>query len=101
MAEMITMLAVVGEVLAALAVSMTSATADEVPALATEAKTLVARMVACCLDTAPLEHLAQEEAETLRAELVRLGEVLQLEIASIIDLRWAQLSGGRGSWTQH
>ena len=56
-----------------LAVKLASATADEIPGLAADATELMERVVACCAETAPLEHLTQEEADTLRAELLSLG----------------------------
>jgi hypothetical protein len=37
----------------------------------------------------------------LRAELVRLGEALEAQIAGIVHIRWAQLTGGTASATRH
>ena len=101
MVELVTMLAVAGQVLAALAVELASATANEVPELAADAKVLMERIVACCVETSPLEHLTQEHAATLRAELLKLGEALEAQIAGIIDIRWTQLTGGGSSSTRH
>jgi hypothetical protein len=78
MSEMVVTLAVAGEVLALLAVQLASARADEMPALAAEAKTTMGRIVKCCMDTAALEHLPPEDAATVRDELVSWDGLLRL-----------------------
>jgi hypothetical protein len=69
MGEIVTSLAIVGEVLAALIVKLASATADEIPALCDEAE----RVVECCADTAPVDPLPPEEVTELRANLHGIG----------------------------
>jgi hypothetical protein len=101
MIEIVTTLAVVGEVLAALIVKLASATADEIPALCDEAEILAQRVVECCADTAPVDPLQPEEVTELRANLHELAEALQAQIAEIADLCWAQITGGVASRTRH
>jgi hypothetical protein len=101
MAEMVTALSVLGEVLAALIVKLASATADEIPALFDEAEILAQRVTECCADTAPVDHLPPGEAARLRRELVQLAETLKGQIARIVDLRLAQFTGGATSRTRH
>jgi hypothetical protein len=101
MVEIVTALAVVGEVLAALIVKLASATADEMPALCDEAKILAQRVTECCADTAPVDPLQPEDVTELRANLHELAEALQAQIADIGDLCWAQITGGVASRTRH
>jgi phage host-nuclease inhibitor protein Gam len=101
MAEMVTMLTAASEVLAALTVRLSTASADEMPALAAEAKATMERIVKGCTDIAALGHLAPEDAATARDELVSLGRTLEAQLAGIVDLRWAQLASGGWSFTQH
>jgi phage host-nuclease inhibitor protein Gam len=101
MAEMVTMLTAVSEVLAALTVRLSTAAADEVPALAAEAKTTMARLVKGCADTASLQHLPPEDAATVRDELLSLGRTLEAEIAAIVKLRWTLVTGGGASLIRH
>jgi hypothetical protein len=101
MGEIVTALAVVGEVLAALIVKLASATADEIPALCNEAEILAQRVTECCADTAPVDPLQPEEVTELRANLHELAEALQALIADIADLCWAQITGGVASQTRH
>jgi hypothetical protein len=74
-----------------------SATVEEMPALIDEANEAARHVLRCCSD--PPGHLAPEEAAMLRAELVRLGEALEAQIAGIIRL--AQLADGATSATRH
>jgi hypothetical protein len=101
MAEIVTALSVLGDVLAALIVKLASATADEIPALCDEAEILAQRVIECCADTAPVRHLPPEEVLNLRSELVQLAEALKDQIARIVDLRLAQFTGGAASRTRH
>jgi hypothetical protein len=101
MAIIVTVLAVVGEALAALVDGLASATATEIPAICKEAENLARRVVDCCIDTAPFEHLPPEEAAALRVELVQLAATLQAQITGVIDLRLAQITGGVASRTSH
>jgi hypothetical protein len=78
---------------------LSTASADEMPALASDAKTTMRRIVNCCADTAALEHLAPEDAATVRDELASLGRALEAQITGIIEFRWAQLAGGGASLT--
>jgi hypothetical protein len=87
-------------VLAVLVVQLASVKADEMPALVTDAKTTMARLVKSCIDAA-LEHLAPEDAATVRDELVSLGRALEAEIGDIVELRWTQLAGGGAPLTRH
>jgi hypothetical protein len=99
--ELLTRLAVASEVLTGLIEQLRTARADQISALANDAKTAVERIVGCCADTASLDHLPSESADTMRADLVRLGETLQAEIAGIFKLRLAQLESGGSSRTHH
>ena len=94
MVEIVTALAIVGEVLAALIVKLASATADEIPALCDEAEILAQRVTECCADTAPVDPLQPEEVTELRTNLHELAEALQAQIADIADLCWAHITGG-------
>jgi hypothetical protein len=100
MAEITTTLSVVGQSLAELAVRLASATADEIPTLADDARISV-RITACCTDTGPLEHFTPDDAAAFRAGLIQLAEILQAQIVGIIDLRWGQLTAGGGSRSRH
>jgi hypothetical protein len=99
--ELVTLLAVASEVVTGLIQQLRTATADQIAALANDAKTSVERIVSCCANTASLDHLPSESAQTMRGDIVRLGEALQAEIAGIIKLRWAQLESGGSSQTRH
>jgi hypothetical protein len=99
--EIVTALSVVGELLAVVTAKLTSATADEIPALREEAKKLTQRVVGCCMDTAPVDHRPPDEVAELRANLHELAEALQAQIAEIADLCWAQITGGFASRTWH
>jgi hypothetical protein len=101
MVEIVTALAVVGEVLAGLLVKLASATPAEIPALCNDAENLARRVVDCCIDTAPSDHLPPEEAAALQVELVQLAESLPAQITGIIDLRLAEITGGVASRTRH
>jgi hypothetical protein len=74
MADITTMLSVVGQSLADLAVRLASATADEIPTLADDARISVQGITACCMDTGPLEHFTPDDAAALRAGLIQLAE---------------------------
>ena len=94
-------LAEVGELLTVLAVKIESAGLAEMPSLVDEVKEAARTILRCCLASEPVGHLSPEEAAMLRAELVKLGEALQAQIAGIIDIRWTQLSGSTASATRH
>jgi hypothetical protein len=93
------LLAEVGELLGILTVKLGSATVEEMPALIDEANEAARLVLRCCLASDPASHFSPEEAAMLRAELVRLGEALEAQIAGIIRL--AQLAGGTTSATRH
>jgi hypothetical protein len=101
MVEIVTALAVVGEVLAGLLVKLASATPAEIPALCDEAENLAQRVTECCADTAPVDHLSPEEVLDLRSQLVQIGGGLEDQIARIVDLRLAQFTGGASSRSRH
>ena len=90
-----------GEVLALLAVQLASARADEMPALAADAKTTMGRIVKCCMDTRVTRTPPARGRGHVRDELVSLGRALEAQLAGIIELRWAQLAGSRPSRTRH
>jgi hypothetical protein len=92
-------LAEVGELLAILTIKLGSATVEEMPALIDKANQTARLVLRCCLASDPASHFSPEEAAMLRAELVRLGEALEAQIAGIIRL--AQLAGGTTSATRH
>jgi hypothetical protein len=69
------------------------------PSLIAEAKETARLVIRCSLASEPAGHLPPKEVAMLRAELVKLGEALEAEIASIIDVRWTQL--GTVSATRH
>jgi hypothetical protein len=66
-----------------------------------EAKDAVRVILRCCLASNSASHLSSEESAMLRAELVRLGEVLEAQIGEIIDIRLTQLAGVAPSATRH
>jgi hypothetical protein len=99
--ELVTLLAVASKVLPELIERLQTARVDQISALASDAKTAVEQIITCCADTASLDYLPSESVEALHADLVRLGQVLQAEIAGIIKLRWEQLESGGGSQTRH
>jgi hypothetical protein len=101
MTEIVTMLSVIGELLAVLTANLASATADEIPALCEEAEKLAQRVVECCMDTAPVDHLPREEVTELRADLHELAEALQAQIANTVHLCLTQITGGVASRTAH
>jgi hypothetical protein len=101
MAEIVTTLAVVGEVLAQLVVKLASATAAELPALCHDAENLARRVVDCCIDTAPVDHLPPEEVAALRAELFQLAESLQAQINGIVDTCCERITGQGAFGTRH
>jgi hypothetical protein len=88
------------ELLTALTVKLGSARLAEMPSLIAEAKEAARLVVRCSLVSDP-GQLPPEEVAMLRAELVRLGEALEAEIAGIIDIRWTQFAGGTASSTRH
>jgi hypothetical protein len=94
-------LAEVCELLTALTVKLGSARLAEMPSLMAEAKEATRLVVRCSLASNPACHLPPEELAMLRAELVKLGEALEAEIAGIIHIRWKQLAGDRASATRH
>jgi hypothetical protein len=101
MAEIVTMLSVVRALLVGLTANLKLATADEIPALCEEAEKLAQRVVECCMDTAPVDHLPTAEVETLRADMHELAEAFQAQIADILDLCLTQIAGGGASQTRH
>jgi hypothetical protein len=101
MTEIVTTLAVVGELLVVLTAKLTSATAEEIPGLREEAKKLGHRVAECCIETAPVDHLPPDEVAELRAELFQLGATLQAHIPDVVDVCWAQIVGGATSRTWH
>jgi hypothetical protein len=65
--DLVALLAVASEVLTRLIEQLRTARADQISALANDAKTAVERIVGCYADTASLDHLPTESAETTRA----------------------------------
>jgi hypothetical protein len=94
-------LAEVCELLTDLTVKLGSATLAEMPSLMAEAKEATRLVVRCSLASDPAGHLPPAEVAMLRAELVKLGEALEAEIANIIAIRWVQLGGPEPSRTRH
>jgi hypothetical protein len=102
MERIATTLAEIAGLLTVLSVTLGSATVEEMPALIDDAKEAVRGILrSSCLVSDSTEHLPPEEAEILRTELAELGEALQAQIAGIIEVRWAQLTGGSASATRH
>jgi hypothetical protein len=95
------LLAEVGELLAIATAKLRSATVEEMPALIDDANEAARLILACCMASHPAGYLSTQEAAMLRAELIRLGEALESQIARIIDSRLAQLVGGATSPTRH
>jgi hypothetical protein len=89
------------ELLTALTVKLGSARLAEMPSLIAEAKEAARLVVRCSLASDPAGHLPPKEVAMLRAELVKLGDALEAQIAGIIDIRWTQLAGGTMSATRH
>jgi hypothetical protein len=99
MVEIVIALSVLGDVLTDLIVKLASATPDEIPALRAQAETLAQRVVECCIDIAPVDHLPPEEVATIRSEMLQLAEAMKVQIASIVDVRLAPF--GATSLTRH
>jgi hypothetical protein len=94
-------LAQVRERLALMTAKFGAATVEEMPALIDEAKDAVRVILRRCLASDAASHPSPGEAAMLRAELVRLGEVLEAQIGEMIDIRLTQLAGGAPSATRH
>jgi hypothetical protein len=92
-------LAEVCELLADLTVKLGSARLAEMPSLIAEAQEAARLVVSCSLASDPAGP--PDEVVMLRAELVRLGEALEAQIAGIINIRWKQLGRGVVSATRH
>jgi hypothetical protein len=101
MASVKTTLTEVGKLLTILAVQIESATVENMPALIDEASDAARTILKCCLASDPSGHLPPEEMEMLRAELVKLGNALEAQIAGVFDIRWVQLASGTVSATRH
>jgi hypothetical protein len=101
MAKIESVLAEVGELLAALTVEIQSASFEEMPALIDGAQEAVRLVITRCLTFDPVAELPPEAAAMLRTELVRLGEALQAQIAGIVEIRLTQLTGCVPSATLH
>jgi hypothetical protein len=84
------LLAEVGELLAILTNKLRSATVEEMPALIDDANEAARLVLGCCVASDPDGYLSTEDAAMLRAELIRLSEALEVQIAWIIDIRLAQ-----------
>jgi hypothetical protein len=100
MTEIVAALSVVSQVLADLVVKLASATPDEIPALRDDAETLAQRVVECCMDTAPVDHLPPEEVAALHSEMVQLAAALKAQIAGVVDLCLTRIAAGT-SQTRH
>jgi hypothetical protein len=99
MAKIESVLAEVGELLAALTADIQSASIEEMPALIDGAQEAVRLVITRAFD--PVGELPPEAAAMLRTEWVRLGEALQAQIASIVEIRLTQLTGCVASATLH
>ena len=82
------MLAATSKVLAGLVIRLRSATLEEIPALVNQAKSSMEQIVKCCNGIASLDHLSPEIVD-----LISSGETLQAQIAGVVEVREAQLSG--------
>jgi hypothetical protein len=49
----------------------------------------------------PVGELPPKEAEMLRVELTKLGDAREPQIAGIVEVRWAQLTGCVAYLTRH
>ena len=96
MVEIVTAISVLGDILSDLIVKLASATADEIPALRAQAEALALRVTECCADTASVDHLPPEQATAIRSELLKLGEGMKAQIADVVSLCMARLTGGGG-----
>jgi hypothetical protein len=96
MAEIVTAISVLGEVLSELIVKLASATADEIPGLRAQAEALTERVTEYCADSAAVGHLPPEEATAIRSELLKLGEGMKAQIADVVSLCIARLTGSGG-----
>jgi hypothetical protein len=101
MAKIESVLAEVGELLAALTVEIESASIEEMPALIDDAKQATRLVVTRCLASDLVGELPPKEAAMLRTELVRSGDALQAQIDGIIEVRLTQLTGRIASATLH
>jgi hypothetical protein len=87
------------ELLTGLTVKLGSARLMEMPSLVSEAKKAVRLVVRLASDQ--ISDLPPEEVAMLRAELVKLAEALEAQIAGVVGIRWTQLAGGTASATRH
>jgi hypothetical protein len=95
------MLVEVCELLTALTVKLGSARFAEMPSLIAEAKEATRLVVRCSLASEPAGHLPPKEVAMLRAELVKIADALEAQIAGVVGIRWTQLTGGTASATRH
>jgi hypothetical protein len=87
------------ELLTELNVKLGSARFTEMPSLVAEAKEAVRLVVRLASDQ--ISDLPPEEVAMLRAELVKLAEALEAQIAGVVGIRWTQLADGTASATRH
>jgi hypothetical protein len=101
MARIAATLAEIAELLAVLSIKLEAATVEEMPALIDDSKEAVRNILRSCLASESTNHLTAEEVAVLRVELTELTEALQAQIDGIVEVRWAQLTGGSASSTRH
>jgi hypothetical protein len=89
----------VGELLAVLIVKIASATLAEMHSLVAEAKEAARLILRCAWASDPGDNLPPKEVEMLRAELLRLSDSLEAQIAEM-DIRLL-FAGGAASPTRH
>jgi hypothetical protein len=99
MAKIESVLAEVGELLAALTVKLESASIEEMPALIDGAKEAARLVVTQAFG--PVAELPKKEAAMLCVELTKLGDALEAQIAEIVEVRWEQITGVSVSLTRH
>jgi hypothetical protein len=92
-------LAEVCQLLIGLTTKLGSARLAEMPALIVDAKEAVRLVVRLASDQT--SHLPPEEVAMLRAELVKIADALEAQIAGVVGIRWTQLAGGTASATRH
>jgi hypothetical protein len=93
------MLTEVCQLLIGLTIKLGSASLAEMPALIVDAKEAVRLVVRLASDQT--SHLPPEEVAMLRAELVKIADALEAQIAGVVGIRWTELGASPQSQTKH
>jgi hypothetical protein len=99
MAKIEPVLAEVCQLFIRLTVKLGSARLAEMAPLIVDRKEAVRLVVRLASDQT--SHLPPEEVAMLRAELVKIADALEAQIAGVVGIPWTQLTGGTASATRH